>query len=486
METKAASCASALTMAAVSGAVGLLVLSSVSWAAGPLPAPPFMNSNLYQECGQPCLYQKANENLSLQALYTVEKIQRVSDPIQDSGSSDADKVSAVSEIQQYCYDYFAPGAPISAGDIDFDKNSKRCLFRYVSVQAPLLRKIRSAIVLNDDHVAAFRSKAAAVQAGGANGNPARKPQTPYLPTLNELEAQQSQLQRLSGAAYQKWIVEAMPKPPDCAAEFPQTQPILRDPTNPGSGTILVLVRDPKGNPVPDPKLCKAALQDYNDQKKAITNDLVAYIGEIPKRQSADPRIPIYDPRAVKIKDDKISTDSYGSARYQMIGVTDTLLRRDGVAGRNTLVFPGKTPDSKKVQKGGSTTTDQAPPEASEADILKAENAPVLEGEATSKSSESQYTVKLDPKALDGALDSVYLMLARLKNNPNLDLDPGSAALATIPGNLPGANPATPQGFGPKPASASPPGAGTLPASPPLNSPGRSMGPSNPQTPGTAP
>lgn len=440
----------AFTLAAAT-ALALSLSARADDGMGTQAPPPqfsFTNPDQYQECGQACLYQKANENLSLQALYTIQKLQRIRDSIMNSQTSPLEAEQAVHEIQPYCLDYFPSRNP-QHGDSGFDDNAKKCLYRYIEVQAPLLRQMRKAIVQNEDHAALLQSKAAIIES--RNPPPARRPQTPYLPTLAELDAQQKRdasyeghLERLTTNEYKKWIDDAVPKPPSCESEFPITRPMPRDPSNPSAGSFTVIERDKNGMPKVDAKLCSQATAQYNQELAIFKHDMEGYKADLSQRPDANSKTPVYE--AEPIQKENISVQAYGAARYQMKMVTDQLLMDKGVATRHELEYSGKSSD-RRADKGASRKVDHGtpiPPSDPRA-LLEAANKPSTEGAPTTKSTGSEYTVGLDPAGIDDALaNDVYKTLDVLKNDSALAsvVNGATPPPKTQPSGVPGSTAST--------------------------------------------
>lgn len=202
----------------------------------------------FVDCGQSCLYQKANENLSLQALYLVQKIGALKD-LKDQGKDSA----ILNNLQGFCLQ----------GEVGAD-----CFNRYKRLQVFALQKIRAAMVQNADAAARLRSEAPVVSYGDGK---TRKPQVPYVVTYEDLKKEYAELQRLGGEDYRQWADSRPFKP--SKDDFVKFKTIYRDPENPKAGTLQIVERDASGNVAYDDAAYQRALKNYENQMEGQNGDL---------------------------------------------------------------------------------------------------------------------------------------------------------------------------------------------------------------------
>jgi hypothetical protein len=157
-------------------------------------------------CGMACRYHRANDNLTMQALYLVTKIQKIDDEYRRDPKSKAIPVALGG---------FCETKAEAVGD---------CIARYKDFQKIALVNIRQAIGTNEDTIARLTSgrKADGTVAGTAVTFASGEKAVPYLPdvpTLQEME--KSYLQgnlkpagsKYSRADIQKWSEELVVNDP---------------------------------------------------------------------------------------------------------------------------------------------------------------------------------------------------------------------------------------------------------------------------------
>ena len=222
-----------------------------AFAGGSYPA--WTDSNQYVECGQDCLYQKANENVTAQSLYLVKKMENLQDVLigGDFGNTD-NYTHLVRELQLYCPDTDASKATKDQASL--------CYKRYVQTQIPILRALKATLVKNEDMTARLKTdqgmfgSGAGKSAAFQDATPGvRKAQTPEFSREDELlttKAGQERLSYLSNTAYQKWAAEVSKLSPK-QEDFPKTELVIKDPNDPTSMKVSRIIRDKYGVPVPD-------------------------------------------------------------------------------------------------------------------------------------------------------------------------------------------------------------------------------------------
>jgi hypothetical protein len=237
--------------------------------------PAWTNSSQYVECGQDCLYQKANEKVTLQAIYLVKKISNLQAVLAGGGSDNYDHV--VSELQLYC--------PDKVGSKKID-DAVLCFKRYVQTQLPILRALKVTLIKNEDMTAQLMSNQGGL---GANSKSTafqdstavnRRPQTPDIEKEGELlmpsQASADRLKYLASTSYEKWaqdVSKLAPKPEDF---FKTEQVMMPDPNHQGSlKPTTKIIRDKYG-PVLDANAYAKAKKEFEDHvlgKQSVEYDL---------------------------------------------------------------------------------------------------------------------------------------------------------------------------------------------------------------------
>jgi hypothetical protein len=412
--------------------------------------PDWADKNTYTDCGQDCLYKKGNENLSIQALYMVNKITNIQEILDNRlNFSETDYNSIMGEMAPYCPDIQVKFDQDTAND-----DATKCFQRYMQVQVPLLRKLKSAIVRNEDSSTRLQAnqpsmgggaglKQASVFATATNNKP-KKPQTPEFQTEDELlstPAGQKKLQMLASESYARWAVDQM------RAVEPQKEDFVRTVTVPGesadSAPAVRILRNPDGTPQLDEKAYEKAHAEYVAQMSGTPKDeSFAQMMADPKIVNPKQKLGAFDPvmfqhgvqkgQALEYKLDEIS---YEQARNSAVLATRDLLVKNGIlAGGGSAggkkgniagqAVPQKTP---KNQASGNVNANLGAK-----NVLKTPTGPGLDKNGNAiqapvppKSGvDGDYTVSYDPAEVGKASDDLESLL----DETNKDV-PGSAAYA---------------------------------------------------------
>ena len=451
---------------------------------------PFTDKTQYSECGQDCLYQKGNENISLQALYVVNKISNIQNILNDTTFRPEDYNSIMGEMGPYCPDVVSANRPFDP-DASFD-DANKCYQRYLQVQIPLLKKMKAAIVANEDASGQLQTnqrlvvqsgitggeiKKASVFAAAQDSKP-KKPQTPEFETEDELLATpqgQKKLQVLASESYAKWATEQMqavaPKKEDYAA----TMDVHRDPNDPSSEIITRIMRNPDGSPILDAKGKKAfeeAKIEYAAQLTGTQTDKsFEQLAKDPAYSkiavgSLDPVLRQKNLPKGQVVDYRLDEVSYEQARNQAVQATTDLLRKEGVlAGGSSNRGLKKAAIAAAAAAKKAIAKIDPGSEYGARNVLKDPTGPGIDKKGNAVQPRTQansttagdYTVSFKPSEIDSTTQDLQKLLVQTRQ----DSEKASAAAAGLP-----PPPAAPAPKGP-PAVQTPPVVNGLSGSQPL-------------------
>lgn len=242
--------------------IGLMVVAANSFAqpavqsvttAGPVfknekTFYPWRDGN-YRECGQACLYKKANENLTMQMLYTLNLIEDLEGKNTINPPTASDKADA---LKGFCY----PG-----------EGGEDCFTRYKARAKLLLLGLRRSIVENKAMVGKLKVRKGERfgsselvrgvlptmmqlqnQLGGLD-EVSKFAQAPSTLTLEQLTAYYNQefnnINFLVSQEYEQWSKEVPFEP--APTDFIKFKEVKRDPRDPESETIVVVETNCSGN-----------------------------------------------------------------------------------------------------------------------------------------------------------------------------------------------------------------------------------------------
>jgi hypothetical protein len=324
--------------AAASVAAGMSLAHATDGAGGRPAQLPFMDEQVFQECGMSCLYERGSESLSLQARFIEYRLQLLDAKLKEAKSGKSQAASEVlNELQMRC----TPGERASRSVA----SAGACLGRFRQDQLAVLSKIRGALVAAGVQVVALRpeqgrpglSWAAGSGARGSRGgidssdsSEARLPQAPFIPSYNELEAQHDADQRLQGLGsqeYQKWLSE-MPRKPS-ADEFLKFRRLPKDPSDPGNEEkITVLQFGADGKPMRDDQAYARALQDYEARLK----DWEAGPAALSKREELKKNgTDLLQEQRFQKRVGSLSKKAFSLARQDMMGAAAQVMKKVGMA-----------------------------------------------------------------------------------------------------------------------------------------------------------
>jgi hypothetical protein len=342
----------------------LALLASSSRAAGTVTAAPrpgatndptylpWSDGQTYEECGQTCLLQKANENLSLQALYILNRINTLQG-MATSGDSVQQDTLVNKELANLC-----PDVSVS------DAGANTCFQRYVRVQVVALRQMKTAIANNQNSLIGYRSDVQAVGGDGTiqrkavspntvaqyENGPKKKVQTTYVTDLaskddvnRAYESETKEMKYLASEPYQKWVEEDRPHQPN-KEDFYNWKSVPLDPQNTSLGKVSVLQNDKNGNPAYDVNAYNAAMLEY----KSRMSDLNSVLAN--KSIASSPR---FTPHREVVTDTQVA--DYKSSRDQFLGTAQTPVQpaqktgARGDLGRTLASSKTKAPSASQTQ-----------------------------------------------------------------------------------------------------------------------------------------
>lgn len=231
----------------LSSVVALLLHGLQAWAESTAVSPGNKgnqkfrwNSASYEECSQTCLYKKANENLILQFVYIVKKVQAVED--------ESDKRIALGD---FCLE---------------DETGDGCHERYRLSQKKALHEIRKAIIQNWESEALLRQLNPEVLTDlpKSGSDQKLKKQLPEVVTLEDLK-KNSSVDLVQDREYEEWKKTLKQFRPS-KDEFVKFKKILRDPTDPSKGEIAIPDRGQNGELVSNEEELKEAEKRYQAQR----------------------------------------------------------------------------------------------------------------------------------------------------------------------------------------------------------------------------
>lgn len=420
--------------------------TAVTGKTGSPKAPDWTDPNQYSECGQDCLYQKGNENISLQALYQVNKINNIQNILNDTTFTPDDYGSIMGEMAPYCPDVDTN----KAFDQDASYNdANKCYQRYLQVQIPILKKMKAAIVHNDDAAGQLQTNQRLVVqsgfSGGAGGQKVsvfatpqdgkpKKPQTPEFQTEDELLSTsdgQKKLQLLASESYARWATEQMANAKPQKEDYVLTVDVPRDPKNPSSEMITRILRNPDGRPKLDNKAFLAAQAAYDAQSKGTpTDESIIEMAKDPKY--ANPKLtmghldPVITQKGFgknKAPEYLLDRISYEQARNQAVAATTDLLRKQGVLGGGaSRGAKGAIASAAAAAKNKSTNKIDPASEFGAKNVLRTPVGPGIDKKGNlvqpavqpNMATNGDYTVSFKPSELGKTTDDMQKNLTEIK------------------------------------------------------------------------
>jgi len=153
------------------------------------------NSQSFKECGQYCLYNKANESLALQSRYISNKIDYL----------EKNQSSIKADLQGFC----------NSGESD-----SSCFKRYKRIQVMNLSKIKKQYIQNKEMIGALNTYDPKLKKYDflylPREDDKKKTHRPYVPTFKDLEEkykkENKKLTLLGSVKYKEWIKNIPHKP----------------------------------------------------------------------------------------------------------------------------------------------------------------------------------------------------------------------------------------------------------------------------------
>jgi hypothetical protein len=281
------------------------------------------DSRYYVECGQDCLYNKANENVTLQAMYLVKKMQNLGQVLEKE--EDANHV--ISELKLYC-----PEVKDDSKDI---KDATKCYQRYVQTQLPILRAMKATLVRNEDMSVRLNSNVGGMSGASqkssafADQTPgSRKPQTSDFQKERDLLLSSKnvgdRLAYLSKESYVQWANDMESLAPK-ESDFQKTEKVvIKDPRALGGAREENrIMRSPAGQPIIDERAYQMAKLEYDQHinGKVQSSDLdlrkVAKGYEKKTVMEIDPNV------KAQLNALKPGTKNFGTSRVDDVSYSET-------------------------------------------------------------------------------------------------------------------------------------------------------------------
>lgn len=277
-------------------------------------------------CGMACRYHRANDNLTLQALYLVTKIQKVEAELQ----RDSESMAARTALGGFC--------KTSSEDLG------DCFSRYKVFQRVALLDIRQAIGKNEDMIAQLtlgRKSDGSVEGTALTFNSGEDATYfPDIPTLAELEAAylKGKLKpagsKYSRSEIQKWSQElVINNPKEKYFQF-TPKPVVGNPYQDEKTSYSLYMKNPATGED------KKAVQLYRDSEKTVKE-----FAKDEKKEIADNETKVITPTKKLKDDDAVSYQAFTQARSVVNGKIDNDVKRgeEEQAGRKLASQPKPSP-----------------------------------------------------------------------------------------------------------------------------------------------
>ena len=276
---------------------------------------PWQDSDKYRECGQSCLYEKSNENISLHAIYILRKIDSL-EKTTHYGSEKRKSEIIQKTLGEFCLKEESPD---------------QCFKRYKWIQIMALRKMKAALIQNSDSAAKLYDHRKNPLLASKNEQ-SKNPQIPYIPTFkdiqNEYNQETQQLNHSISEQYQNWVGNIQTEP--SKEDFVLFKRVPRDHELPGGEQTVILDKS-CGQPICyDITAYKEAMQVFAARKKTAENDLQKMRTHNPKSQ---PEMPIPS-------EEEKNYRSFKDARETLIQVTNYMIQDGKIAVPDEITFSG--------------------------------------------------------------------------------------------------------------------------------------------------
>lgn len=289
---------------------------------------PWADTSKYQECDQVCLLQRANETISLQAVYLSNRITYLEGLDSDAEGGDLTASSKIlAEVGSYCPDQAT--------------NSHQCLKRYITVQIPVLRSMKTAMQNNQYAQLGYRSDIATIRPDGtfeykkivpvtsvASGmQPVPKiPQTPYAMTSTQIkqeetleQANSEKIRMLASEKYRDWVGK-LPSAPLPSDFYKWNNDVLINRAHPELGKMSVLQTGSDGKPLIDQAAYQKAQAEYASTIKEF-QDVLKTPGTASAPSPSDPKA-----------GDSGDLDVYRESHNEFVDQSNKMLVKDASGG----------------------------------------------------------------------------------------------------------------------------------------------------------
>jgi hypothetical protein len=292
---------------------------------------PWTNKKDYQDCGMSCLYEKGNENLSLQAMYIMNKIEALEGAVRAGNHSEA-----FERLGRYC--------------TEEERNATKpdataCMSRYAREQILVLRKIELAVATNAVNAGRFKNGPELdVKAGppifsmlqDPDAKTPKMPQTPYVPKFNELVDQYKRetatLTDLMSADYERWSSARYAKPQQ--DDYVVMQEVNRDPANKKSGSLMVVKKTKDGKPIKDLQAYRNAHNRWDQMQKTYKKDMENALKAARERRSKQRTMELDTVAMNK------NREIFGDARQPIVQAANKQAKAAGIQSRSEMTFLG--------------------------------------------------------------------------------------------------------------------------------------------------
>ena len=282
--------------------------------------PKWADTKKHGECGQACLYQRGNENISLEASYILYKLKDLKAAIKDGKDDDVRDT-----LRTFCTD---------------QETAAECYNRYVLFETARLQKMGVAIGTNED--AAYRlfdqnKNGANVVQSGRKPNPNVRAQAADL--LSEKEIQKElELKDLSSVAFDKWQKQQAVEPG--AQDFQRFgQKSVQGPDGQKHDFYAKEVGSKPDQSAGDQ--LKQRLEKYNAE---MTSGKVQHWGEVNNKSSSDRQSTLAKIKGTKATINSIESRAYNAARDDLVDAVNGMIMKQN-AKNAQIKAPSSSPGS---------------------------------------------------------------------------------------------------------------------------------------------
>jgi hypothetical protein len=167
---------------------------------------------------------------------------------------------------------------------------------------------------------------------------AKRPQTPYVPTMKELVAQYERdtaaVQSLVSADYEKWMTQNQFAP--SRDEYVITRQVDRDPGNPKSGKLTIIERNPDGSPKIHEAKYQAAMAAFKamPQREEDLREIRAQYRQGSKATD--------DNKRIQFRTLQANEETYKDSRAPVVTGANNAIKGAGLQSRSAVEFRGRS------------------------------------------------------------------------------------------------------------------------------------------------